>query len=170
MVRRALAASRFLVLAAVFGSFVGAVAVLAYGAAASVGLAVEAFSSGAPVVKHAKALAVSYIELIDVFLLGTVLYIVSLGLYELFIDDKLPTPDWLVIGSLDDLKELVLRVIAVMLGVYFVGHVALWDGSARILELGIAVALVLAALALLIGTVPVPHRGTKEPGDGTGRG
>ena len=82
--------------------------------------------------------------------MGTVLYIVSLGLYVLFIDDTLPAPHWLEIANLDDLKEILLRVIAVLLAVAFLGYVVDWNGSTNILAFGVAVGLVLFALGFLL--------------------
>ena len=40
--------------------------------------------------RHIDRLAVELIEITDIILLGTVLYIVALGLYQLFIDQNLP--------------------------------------------------------------------------------
>ena len=81
-------------------------------------------------------------------LLGTVLYIVALGLYDLFVDPGLPVPAWLHICSLDDLKSKPTQVIVVLLGVTFLGAAVEWDGGTDILELGVAVALVITALGL----------------------
>ena len=150
MWRQVLVNSRYLVLIAVVGSLIGSVAVLLSGALTVVGLAVDAFRSGAFTTEGARYTAVHAIEMIDLFLLGTVLLIVALGLYELFIDEGLPTPAWLVIASLEDLKEKLLRVVIVMLGVTFLGHVVTWDGSGQILQLGVAIGAVLAALSLLV--------------------
>jgi uncharacterized membrane protein YqhA len=97
----------------------------------------------------AKHLAVECIEMIDLFLLGTVLYITSLGLYTLFIDN-LPLPPWLNIHSLDDLKEKLVGVIVVLLAVTFLGNVVTWDGSTSIWTLGISVGVVLFALGLFL--------------------
>jgi hypothetical protein len=88
------------------------------------------------------------IELIDIFLLGTILYIVALGLYELFIDATLPVPSWLQIATLDDLKDKLVGVVVVLLAVTFLGRAVVWNGSGQILPLGAAIALVIAALAL----------------------
>ena len=150
MWRRFLVNSRYLVMIAVVGSLIGSIAVLIYGGLTVVTLTVDAFRSGAFTADGARHTAIHAIEMIDLFLLGTVLLIVALGLYELFIDEGLPTPSWLVIASLDDLKDKLLRVVVVMLGVTFLGHVVTWDGSRRILELGISIGAVLAALSLLV--------------------
>jgi uncharacterized membrane protein YqhA len=91
--------------------------------------------------------AFSSVELIDLFLLSTILYMISLGLYKLFIDPKLPLPSWLRIGDLNDLKERILGVILVLLVISFLGYVIEWQfGDYRIVALGIAVGIVLFAI------------------------
>ncbi|HLH60696.1 MAG TPA: YqhA family protein [Ktedonobacteraceae bacterium] len=150
MLRRALAGSRYLVIIAVIGTFLAAIAVLVYGAFTVVATIIDVFTHGGFTTTGAKLLAVDDIELIDLFLLGTVLYIIALGLYNLFIDDKLPVPRWLEIVNLDGLKETLLRVIIVLLAVTFLGYVVNWDGNANILDLGVAVGLVLFALAFVL--------------------
>lgn len=135
MLRRILAGSRYLVLIAVFGSFLASVLVLIYGGLAVVSIILEVLAHATFTVEGSKGLAVACIEVIDLFLLGTVLYIVALGLYELFIDEHLPTPSWLVITTLDDLKSKLLGVIIVLLAVTFLAAVVTWDGSMTIVAL-----------------------------------
>ena len=45
------------------------------------------------------------IELVDLFLLATVIQVVSLGFYQLYFNQGASVPDWLRISSLDDLKS-----------------------------------------------------------------
>ena len=95
--------------------------------------------------KKTKAFAIASVEIADFFLLGTALYIVGVGLYELFIDD-LDLPPWLVITSLEDLKQRLISVIVVALAVAFLAQVANWDGKADLLSFGLAIAAVVIAL------------------------
>jgi uncharacterized membrane protein YqhA len=98
---------------------------------------------------RAKNLSIEFIELVDLFLLGTVLYLVAIGLYELFIDPDLPTPEWLHVESLDDLKSKLIAVIVVLLGVTFLGSAVSWKGCHDILYFGLAIAAVLVPLTVL---------------------
>ncbi|HEV2654665.1 MAG TPA: YqhA family protein [Ktedonobacteraceae bacterium] len=150
MLRRILASSRYLVVIAVIGSFLTAVTALIYGGLATLNLIMSTFSHLSFTEEGIKHFSIADIEIIDLFLLGTVLYITALGLYELFIDEKLVTPRWLEIHNLDDLKEKLIGVIVVLLAVTFLAAVVSWDGSTSILSLGVAVGLVLLALALLL--------------------
>jgi uncharacterized membrane protein YqhA len=95
----------------------------------------------------AKQLIVDAVSVIDIFLLGTVLYIISAGLYQLFVDDRLTLPRWLHIGTLDDLKAKLTGVIVVGMLVAFLGYVIEWDDhSTEIVAVGIAIAAVIAAV------------------------
>ncbi len=151
MLRNILAGSRFLVIIAVIGTFLASAAILIDAGLAVVNIIFETFAQRTFTIEVIKHVAVEFIESIDLFLLGTVLYIISLGLYELFIDDSLPMPRWLVISSFDDLKERLLGIVIVLLAVSFLGFVVAWDGNTNILALGAGVGLVLLALSVLLG-------------------
>jgi uncharacterized membrane protein YqhA len=151
MFRRILASSRYLILIAVVATFLAALAVIVYGALTVFHLIYEMFVSSTFTPDEAKHFAVAFIEMIDLFLLGTVLYIVALGLYDLFIDDTLAMPPWLMISDLDDLKGKLLGVVIVLLAVTFLGNVVTWSGNNSILSLGLAVGLVLLALGYILG-------------------
>jgi uncharacterized membrane protein YqhA len=147
--RRLLVSSRYVVVAGVLGSLVSAAVALLYGAAAVVGLVFEVASTRDVGLISSKHLAIELIQLTDLFLLGVVLYIVGLGLYELFIDAELPTPAWLSTHTLDDLKQRLLGVIVVLLSVTFLSDVVEWDGNTSVLALGAAIGVVLLPLVLL---------------------
>ncbi len=92
MLRPVLNASRYLVLAAVFGSLVAAFALFVYGVAETIAVVVDAIGKAEVSSKGAKALARAFIEIVDLFLLGTVFLMIALGLYELFIEESLALP------------------------------------------------------------------------------
>jgi uncharacterized membrane protein YqhA len=98
-------------------------------------------------------LSIQFIELIDVFLIGVILLIVALGLFQLFIDEKTTLPSWLNIHNLDELKHRVIGVICVVLGVNFLSNVSEWNGGHDILYYGAAIGIVLVALVLLLKVV-----------------
>ena len=148
MVRRVFASSRYFIGIAVLGSFLSAVTLLVYGTLVVIETVWDTITTGSVSSDGAKHLAVAFLQMTDVFLLGTVLYIVALGLYELFIDPELPVPPWLHIDTLDDLKSKLVQVIVVLLGVTFLGEAVDWNGDADILDYGLAIALVIGALAL----------------------
>ncbi len=142
--------SRFLILIAVIGMLLCALAVFAFGGITTVTVVVESFQHGQFNAKGARDLSVEMIELIDLYLLGTVLFLTAIGLYELFIDARIKIPAWMSVASLDALKFNLIAVVTVMLGVFFLGGVAASEGSGGILEYGLAIAAVVAALGAAV--------------------
>ncbi|MGI0490221.1 YqhA family protein [Alkalinema pantanalense CENA528] len=150
MFHRVLASSRQLIMIAVFFSFIASVTVMIYGALQTVTTVLQIFTEGAVSSKGAKTLVLSCIEIMDLFWLSTVFYITALGLYELFIDDRVKVPEWLEIHDIDDLKGKLTSVVVVVLSVLFLGQAVRWDGEATILPFGASVALVIASLTYFL--------------------
>lgn len=95
------------------------------------------------------------VEIIDGYLLATVLLIFSLGLYELFISkieqaESSETPSVLAIHSLDDLKTRLGRVILMILIVNFFEHAISMEfhGPLDLLALAAGIVLIGATLYL----------------------
>lgn len=152
MLRPILNASRYLVLAAVIGALTASLALFVYGLAETFVVIAQAIGKAEVSSKGAKALALEFIEIVDLFLLGTVLLMIALGLYELFINSDLDLPDWLQIRTFDDLKLKLVGVVIVVLAVLFLGHVVAWNGERDLLRLGAGIALVIAALTYFLST------------------
>lgn len=145
-----LGASRFLVIFAVIGALLAATTLLVFGLMETVQLILNTVQAGDLSRKVAKGLTLEFIEIIDLFLLGTVFYIVAIGLYELFISTNVKLPNWLTINNLDDLKNKLIAVVIVVLGVLFLGQVVSWDGERDLLGYGVAIALVIGALTYFL--------------------
>jgi uncharacterized membrane protein YqhA len=94
--------------------------------------------------------AATFIELADLYLLGVVVYIIAIGLYKLFIDDRVSTPAWLEIRHIDDLKSKLASLIIVVLAVAFLKQVVAWDGETNLLIYGGGIAVVIAALTYFL--------------------
>jgi uncharacterized membrane protein YqhA len=88
---------------------------------------------------------IALIELMDIFLIATVLFIFAMGMYELFIED-ISLPDWLIIRNLHDLKVKLGSVIILVMGIIFLEHLVEWKDPQGTLFFGIAVAVVAASL------------------------
>ena len=86
----------------------------------------------------------------DYALLATVLYVLALGLYSLFVDDRVPMPGWLRISDLGQLKELLAGVVVVAIAVIFLGEALTWNGVSDLLAPGLASAAVILALAAFL--------------------
>lgn len=97
------------------------------------------------------------IKLIDAILLATILQVVAMGLYALFIDADVPLPRWMRTGDVDGLKNKLAGIIAVMLGVLFLEQVIGNPLGPALLPLGLATAAVIAALSYFIRSHPSDH-------------
>ena len=98
-------------------------------------------------------LSVEFVEFTDFFLLATVLYITSLGLFSLFVTDRVPVPTWLTFRDFDDLKERLIGVVVVMLAVFFLGEVLREEGGLDLLWLGLSISSVFLSLSLFVRSV-----------------
>lgn len=154
--------ARLLILFAIVGLFMAAATLLVYGTLLVFDTAWNVVRERTLTETGLNELVVLFIKLTDAFLLGCVLIIVALGLYQLFVDADLPLSPWLRITSIDQLKSKLLGVIVVLLSVAFVGVVVQWNGDA-ILELGLSVAAVIVAVSVFLA---VPQaRDDKPPHD-----
>ncbi|MCC6312697.1 MAG: YqhA family protein [Thermomicrobiales bacterium] len=157
IIRNSLAGGRYFILLAVVGSLLSAVMVTIYGLLAVLTIAWHSITHARDArFDHyaVEQVSLEFISLIDAFLLATVLYIIALGLYELFIDDDLPVPDWLIITSLDELKDKLVGVVIVLIAVNFLGNYVESEGGIGILWLGLGAGAVIAALTLAFALLP----------------
>jgi uncharacterized membrane protein YqhA len=155
MMRKLISSSRYIVIVPVIACLAATTVLMVYGA---IQTGIEIFGMIKAVLghhgdegahHHIEQASIAFIEIVDVFLLATVLYIIGVGLYELFIG-PLDLPDWLEINDLDDLKVKLIGVLVTVLGVLFLGRVVRWDGTQSILPLGIAIALMIGAMTFFL--------------------
>lgn len=144
--QRLLGLTRFVVLLGVLGSLAASAMLFLIATLRAVGNLAQ-ISSYLADASSVKRLAVDVIFLADYFLIATALYIVSVGLYELFIGElKLPPRlHWLKISTLDELKDRLTGVVVTVLAVTFLGAASTWGGN-DILSFGLALAAMIVAL------------------------
>jgi uncharacterized membrane protein YqhA len=140
--------SRFVVAVPIVGLFAGALTLTGMAGVETV-KTIGHVLAGEVLKKEA---ILEFIELADAFLLATVLYIMSLGLYELFIDDTIPLPTWLEIHSLDDLKRKLVGVVAVVLAVAFLGAVIQGTDAQALMYEGVGIGAVVVAMGYFLGS------------------
>ena len=101
--------------------------------------------------KAAKTMSVAVIEIIDLFLVGTVAYITAVGLYKLFISNtEVEVPMRLKIERLKDLEDKIVGVVIAALAVSFLGHAVNTNQPETTLYYGGGIAVVVVALSLFI--------------------
>ncbi len=142
--------TRFMMLVAVGSTLVTSLALLVFGAVETVHLVRDMFRHEVELSRDDVMLRA--IELVDVFLVATVVQVVSIGLYQLYINDRIPLPQWLRIRDIDDLKAKLTGVVITVLGVFFLGAAISWEDGSYLLPLGLSVAAVIVALSFFLLT------------------
>lgn len=149
MISDILGTSRFLIILAVLGTFIASATLQVFGLLRVVTMILDLIRVGQVSSDASKSLIADTVAIIDIFLIGTVLFVISAGLYQLFVRKDVALPGWLAIASLDDLKENLTEVIVVALLVAFLGQAIEWTGDVAILGLGLATAAVIVAVGIL---------------------
>ena len=161
-----LQASRHVVVVAVLGCLVMFAVVTIYGAI-GVALAVQEMSRNGPSFAVAATVTVSAFKILDMFLLGGILYIVALGLGALFLHTETALPAWFEVRELQDLKVILSQSVIVVILVAFLGDVLEWEKGRDILYVGGGVAMVIAAVAFMMRDLP--RRGRQMDAGGPGQ-
>ncbi|MFM7424000.1 MAG: YqhA family protein [Elainella sp.] len=156
MMKSLLSSSRYLINLAVITALAGSFSILIGGVLTAINVIWEMFRSREFTVEASKAVSIGFIEVIDLLFLGIVFYIFAIGLYHLFIDGSLRLPRWLKVEDFEELKIILISVVIVILTINFAGAVVDWDGSSSILQLGLSIALVIAAIGAILYVRKVP--------------
>jgi uncharacterized membrane protein YqhA len=143
--------SRILVIVAIIGLLIASVFVILAGFAQLVRIFSFMAYPGFLDAETGKFLSVTVTEMIDLYLIGLVLIIFAVGLYQLFIDPDVAVPDWMYTDSLDILKARLLIVIAVVLAVSFLGFITSATEATLVAAVGIATSLVIIAIGYILG-------------------
>jgi uncharacterized membrane protein YqhA len=133
---------RYLVIVAVFGIALQAVATFGWAVWITGDFIYDLLSSTA---WRQDDTIVELLQVLDLYLIGTVLLITAIGLYELFIG-AVQLPEWLVIRSLSDLKTKIVEVIVLVIGIKFVEKLVTVKEPIDVLWYGLGSAAVMAVL------------------------
>jgi uncharacterized membrane protein YqhA len=95
-------------------------------------------------------IVISVLKSVDLVLLSVVLFIMGVGLFELFIKPIDNLPKWLIIKDIDDLKSMLIKVIIVVIGVSFTGKIVTWDGITDLFGYGVGLGAVIFALSFFL--------------------
>jgi len=146
---RFLKSSRYLILLPIFGLGLAAAFFFVFGGIGLVLLLFHAIMhlSGGGMTKN--ELIFEVVEYVHTFLIGTVLYITAVGLYQLFIEE-IDFAGWLRIDSTEDLETSLIGVTVVVLAVNFMGAI-IAGGTTNLLQYGAGIALPIIALGVFVG-------------------
>lgn len=102
-----------------------------------------------------KTLIINAVNAMDTFLIATVLFIFSIGLYELFIREmgvsKASNNKELMVNSLEELKEKLAKVILMVLFVTFFKYAISMSYNTPMDLIYLAIAVFLIAIAMFLG-------------------
>jgi uncharacterized membrane protein YqhA len=143
MLKQLLQRGGLVVIIPVITLFLGAILSGLYGAFMALDTVVKFFTN--PEYRETTTLILKFFAFIDVFLLSMVLYIFSLGLYELFVG-KLNVPEALRIESVDELKAKLASVIVLFVAIAYVKELVYWQNAVDTLLFGVATGILLMVL------------------------
>jgi len=124
--------------------FVAALATFVWGAVATALTILSLLRTGGTDVH----VLVSFIGILDIFLIGAALFIFAASLYELFIG-QLAVPGWLVIKNIDQLKTKMTAILILAMGITFLEHLVDWQDAQGTELFAIGIALVSFVLVIL---------------------
>ena len=78
------------------------------------------------------------------------MYVIAIGLYQLFVNHDVTLPPWLRMRGVGDLEKRLLGMTVPVLAVVFVTHAIEPSPSEQLLPLGLAIGAVIAAIALFM--------------------
>lgn len=95
-------------------------------------------------------LSVHFLSAIDLFMVAVVMFVMGIGLFELFVDknQSLGYPSWLKIEDLSDLKEKLIAAAVVVIIITFLKHIVMWKNPLETLYFGGSIAIVIVAITL----------------------
>ena len=142
---RWIGATRLLVVIAVVGVLLQAVITFGWAIATTVDFAIDLVREDA---WEDSDTIVELLEALDLYLIGTVLLITAIGLWELFVG-TVDLPKWLVIDTLSDLKKKIVEVLVLVIGIKFLQKLATGSDAIDVLWIGLGSAAVMAVLVAL---------------------
>jgi uncharacterized membrane protein YqhA len=114
--------ARYLFSFAVVSTLLAAALVMLYGTVQIVAFVVELVRHGSINQEWGAELRLTVIEVVDLFLIGTVLFVIAVGLYQLFFTSMMPLPRWLLVQDVGELeRKLIGLVITVAIGAVIAG-------------------------------------------------
>ena len=100
--------------------------------------------------EHRVEISVHFISAIDLFMVAVVMFVMGIGLFELFVDrdQSISYPHWLKIRDLTDLKEKLIAAVVVVIVITFLKHIVMWENPLETLYFGGSIAIVIIAITL----------------------
>jgi uncharacterized membrane protein YqhA len=146
--------ARYLFYFAIGSTLLAVALVMLYGTVQIVAFVVELVRHGSVNQEWGAELRLTVIEVVDLFLIGTVLFVIAVGLNQLFGATMMPLPRWLVVHDVADLERKLIGLVVTVLSVVFLGQIVTWDGQRDLLGFGVGIGAVIAGLAFFLRHEP----------------
>lgn len=140
------ATTRYVMVFAVLSIFLGSTILLIFGVLEMLKAVLAVFQQQI----HGDELKIILIRSVDTILVATVLYVIAIGLYQLFINSSLKLPSWLHTSSVGDLERRLAGLVVTILGVFFL--TAVYEGSTGIdiLGIGLSIAAIIFSISYFL--------------------
>lgn len=147
--QRFLIGTRYLILLPILGLALAAATFFIFGGIGLIRLLIELIGGAHQSAEGGQGVIIfEVVEFVHTFLVGTVLYITAVGLFQLFIKE-IKFVGWLKIESTEELETNLIGVTVVVLAVNFMG--AVLTKTENLMDYGVGVALPIAALGMFVG-------------------
>jgi uncharacterized membrane protein YqhA len=146
--------TRYLFYLAVASTLLAAALVMLYGTVQIVDFVVELVRHGSIDQEWGAELRLTVIEVVDLFLIGTVLFVIAVGLYQLFATPMMALPRWLLVHDVGDLERKLIGLVITVLSVVFLGQIVTWNGQRDLLGFGVGIGAVIAGLTFFLRHEP----------------
>ena len=151
--QRLLISTRYFILLPVIGLALAAITLFVVGGIELISVFVKLFGEviggGLHSAEGQPPVIIEVVEFVHIFLVGTVLYITAIGLYQLFIHE-IEFRSWLQVDNVEELETNLISMLVVVLAVDFLGKVLVGQ-TENLLQYGAGIALPIAALGIFIG-------------------
>jgi uncharacterized membrane protein YqhA len=143
--------TRYFILIPILGLAIAAIFFFVFGGIGLLGLLLELVTAGLEGYGASDSGLVVFevVEYVHTFLIGTVLYITAMGLFQLFIK-QIDFPAWLKIDNTEELETNLIGVTVVVLAVNFMGAMFTGGGTEDLLYYGLAIAFPIAGLGVFV--------------------
>jgi len=145
MLETILQKSRYLAILTVVVTLLCAVVLYVMTSVSAIIAIYEALTSGDWGTTSTKIYAVTFLKVVDIFLICMGLQVIAAGAYKLFINDQITLPAAMNTKSFSELKFSLVLISSLVLLIMFVERAVDLGPSRELLEYGIAIAVILIA-------------------------
>ena len=150
LLARLLEKSKYLSVIIVLLTLLAALALCLAAAMSFVTIVLEAVQEGPWLPKVVKEAAIGFLSMIDLLLIAIGLQTIAIGVYRIFLNSDLVIFPGLGVSSLGELKNSVIKMVAIVLSILFLEAAFKLGPGQPILYFGLAIAAVIAAFAWAI--------------------